>query len=293
MPMQQRWISRWLASSLVSLALLAGGARAQQKYRLRQMEQAGDFSQVEGEMDMTLDMRVTAGDQVVPGLKFTNRELEKYTEEILSVDRQGASGLRRVYSVARSTETDPSGAAKQQVSSLQGKTVGIRRRSGKVVVTSTPGSLSPEDRKSLLDDLDNDAAAFFPNRNVGPGDEWAVDPKMARRIFDDVESASIRCRFEEVTRYSGRECARIRMAIDLKGQPEGMPGQLTMKLAGDGYYALDLERPIALDLGGTITMQGKSKENGVDVIYTGDGTFRAKESVQWVKIAGKPVAREP
>lgn len=289
--MQQRLAGRWLAFGLTVVTLVAAGAAAQQKYRLRSVYRAGDFSQVESELDMALDMRVTAGEQVVPSLRFTNRELEKYTEEILTTDKRGASGLRRVYAVARSTETDPTGATKKQVSSLQGKTVAIRRQGGKVVITSTPGKLSPEDRKPLLDDLDNDEAAFFPDRDVAPGDEWTVDPKRAARLFDDVQSAAIRCRFEEVTRYAGRECARIRMAVDLIGQPEGMPGQLTMKLAGDGYYALDLERPLALDLGGTITLQGKSKENGVDVVYTGDGTFKARETVRWVKIGGKPVAQ--
>jgi hypothetical protein len=290
--MQQRLAGRWLALALVSLALLVAAATAQQKYRLRGIDQVGDLSHVESEMEMTLAMQVKAGNQTVPSLQFANRELEKYSEQILAVDRKGKSGLRRVYAVALSVETDPSGARKEKVSSLQGKTVAVRRRGGKVVVTCTPGKLSPEDQKPLLDDLDNDEAAFFPDRDVAPGDEWTVDPKMASRIFDDVQSAAIRCRFEEVTEHGGHECARLRMAIDLKGQPEGMPGQLTMKLAGDGYYALDLDRPLTLDLAGTITMQGKSKENGVDVIYTGDGTFKAKETIQWLKIGGKPVARK-
>jgi hypothetical protein len=287
--MQQRSTGRWLTVGLAAVTILAAGAGAQQKYRLRSVEQVGDLSRFESAMEMSIDMKLRAGDQPVPGLKFGNREVETYSEEILSVDPKGPSGLRRVYSVSRSTETDPTGVAKEKVSSLQGKTVAIRRRGGKVVVTSTPGKLAPEDQKPLLDDLDNDEAALFPNRDVAPGDEWTVDPRMAARIFDGVETAAVRCRFEEVTEYAGHQCARLRLAIDLVGHLEGMPGLLTMKLAGDGYYALDLERPLALDLAGTFTMEGKSTENGTTVVYTGDGTFRAKETTQWLKIGGKPI----
>src|SRR5262245_1523884 len=110
--MQRQPMVQRCAWSLAVVILSGAVALAQQKHRLKDVDLPGDLSSVESTLEMTLDVQAQSGGQTFPTLKFVNNQVEKYTEEVLTTDKRGASGVRRVYSVSRSEDTDPSGARK-------------------------------------------------------------------------------------------------------------------------------------------------------------------------------------
>ena len=278
---------------LVSMLLLASaGAQEPEKVRLKYASASGDRHVSEGGMEMQFDIHVTAGEQDVPVIKTASSEQEKYTQDVLGVDGRGRpTGIRRAYSVSRKSDTEPGADPKVRVTSLQGKTVAVRRTGGKVTVTTSGGKLAPEDHKSMLSVLDHPEQEFFPERDLGPGDEWQVDPKIARTIFKGGDStAQIRCKWEETVEYAGHRCARISIQMDIQGMPADSPGPLTMKLAGSLYHALDLGRMISIDFAGPIEMTGEKTENGVVYKFKGDGTMRIRESRRWLRVDGKTLA---
>ena len=61
---------------------------------------------------------------------------------------------------------------------------------------------------------------------------------------------ALKCRFLEVVRHAGRQCAHLQVTFEINSQPEGSPGSITMKLSGDLYEPLDLKRSLARSLPG-------------------------------------------
>lgn len=272
------------------LIFASAGAQAPQKVRLKYASASGDRHVSEGGMEMQFDIHVKAGDQEVPVVKTASSELEKYTQDVLGVDGKGRpTGIRRVYSVSRKSDTEPGAEAKERVTSLQGKTVAVRRAGGKVTVTSSGGKLHPDDHKSMLSVMDHPEQEFFPDRELGPGDEWQVDPKIARTMFKGEGTAQIRCKWEETVEHAGHRCARISVEMDIQAMPMDSPGPITMKLAGNLHHALDLGRMLSIDFAGPIMMTGEKTENGVAYKFKGDGTMRIRETRRWLRVDGKPV----
>lgn len=280
------------AICLTALVLAASaGAQPAEKVRMKYVAATGDRHVSEGGMEMQFDIHVTAGEQEFPVVKSGSSEQEKYTQDVLGVDARGrATGIRRAYSVSRKSETEPGGEAKERVTSFQGKTVAVRRAGGKVTVTSSGGKLHPDDHKSMLSALDHPEQEFFPDRDLGPGDEWQVDPKVARTVFKGEAAAQIQCKFEEIVEFAGHRCARISVEMDIQGMPKDSPGPITMKLAGSLYHALDLHRMLSVDFAGPVTMVGEKTENGVVYKFKGDGSMRIRETRRWLRVDGKPVA---
>jgi len=279
-------------SLLLSVSLLATGAvYAQQKQQLREVVAVGDTAVVESSLDLNLQVGGTAGELEIPPLKFASREREKYTQAVLAAGKEGATAIRRVYEISRGVETDPTGRQEVKTSSLQGKTVVVKRVGGKVVVTPAKGKLSAEDHKNLLSALDDSGLDFYPENEVTPGEEWTLNPQLAMGILPGADKATVKGRFEEVMPYAGRSCARIHMTVMVEGTNEEFGGTLTMNLTGDVYLALDIQRTIAMELSGPVTLKGESKQEGQVIALNGDGRMTVKERRQWLKLAGKPVPK--
>jgi hypothetical protein len=281
---------KWLAVCLAAGAAATTAALGQQAYRLRDTYRPGDLSHVDTSMDMTMSIQATANGEQAPLLFFGRRDREKYSEQVLAVDSRGPSGVRRTYTVARGVDTDPNGSERKKVYSLQGKTVVLRRKGDQTAVSVTRGKISAEDQKSLQRSLKQSDMDMFPDRDVAPGEEWLVDPQVMSAAVEGMDKAEIRCRFQEIVPFAGRQCARVQVTMEMAGQPAGVPGPMTVKLSGDAYHALDLKRTIAVELSGPITMTGQKSENGLNIRFTGEGTMRLKETRRWLKVAGKPVA---
>lgn len=281
---------RSLVFTLAVTAATTAPAFAQQKYRFRAALSAGDLSAVDSTMDLSLSTQVSANGAQAAELTFVKREHEKFSEEILAADPAGPSRIRRVYTLSRGLETDPDGKEKRIVSSLQGRTVTVQRRGGQVVVSCAQGRLAPADRKSVMKALDQFDSRFFPDRDLAPGDEWTVDPQQWSDSFEGMSKVQVQCKFQDVVPYEGHPCAQIHITMDMSGQPAGTPAPMTMRLAGELYFATDLQRTLSIALSGPVNMSAQSRENGVALTIAGEGTMRLNESRRWLKTGSKPVA---
>src|SRR5437660_1591436 len=119
----------WLIPGLAAVLMAGSAALGQQKYRLHGVSTPGDLCTVDSSTDLSLMLTINVpnngqGDQQLP---FSERQRACYREKVLAVDQKGVSALRRTYTVARSVATDPYLNKTTKVSSLQGKTVTVRR----------------------------------------------------------------------------------------------------------------------------------------------------------------------
>jgi hypothetical protein len=292
---------------VLTLCLLAGAvataAPAPRKYRLKETAAAGDRSTVEDRLQMSVTMRVQLPDrdgvtliaQEPPDLRFSTREFTKYTEAVLAIDKEGPTSVRRVYSAKRSVETDPGGNEEVKVSSLQGKTITIRRSGQKISVTPAAGRVAEEDRKELSEELDSPDVDFFPRHPVAPGDDWTVDPKAAATLFKGAERASMTGKFVEVVSYRGLRCARIGIHVEAAGSfgEEKEPMAMVMTLQGSIHHALEINRTVSIDMAGPVTVSSRLEEGGTSLKLSGEGTMRATLLHHWEKVGGQVVRRQP
>lgn len=279
----------WMAACL----LCAASVLAQQKQRLQDRSVVGDCFVVKSNFDMDMTLKSTAGEQELPSLKFASQEREKYTEEVLAAEGGKTSAFRRVYTQSRSVETDPNGEKKETTSPLQGKTVTVRRVGGKATVTATTGKLDEASQKSLIEDLEQGSMDFFPDREIGPGDEWEVDSGAVTKLFEGAEKATIKGRFVDEVQFEGHPCVRVHVTMDLQIKSPDMPVPAQLKLEGDLHHATDIQRTVSMEVSGPLTIQGETKENGAVITFTGEGTMRMKMTQQWLKAGGKPVGPKP
>ncbi len=287
--MSHRSAGRWLAIFLALAALAGPAARGEQKIRLRDVDAAGDRCVIDGSVDLNLMLTIAAPGQDAAKLPLNSRQREKYSEETLAVGPQGTGAVRRVYTIARAVTLNPSLQEKRSVSPLQGKTITIRRRNGKVSVTVSPGQLDQRDRAVLAKALDHSDQEFFPDRDVAVGEEWPVDARLVSQIFPEVQKAEVKYQLQEVVPFAGHRCARVHVTMEVTGQPSGMPVPMTIKLSGDLYHALDLKRTLSTELSGPVTVQGELPQNGIRVNMSGEGTMKIKEVRHWVKVRGQAV----
>jgi hypothetical protein len=271
----------------------AAGSQAQEpaeKYRLTSVSQVGDVVVHEVQRTLDLDVTGTAGETTLGTFRFASDEVERYREEVLSVDAQGQpTGLRRTYAISKSSETNPDGT-KEEVSSKQGKAIAIRRKNGKTVVTTAGGKLSADDLADLQDELDP-GPELLPRRPVGVGETWTVNlTKQALASMKGLEVGSLKGRLQEIVDYGGRRCARVHLVMALSGHPSAQKGmRMTATLEGDEYFALDLQRELGGGGTGPLTCSGSIQQNGATIKLKGTGTLEMRDLHQWIKIGGQPV----
>jgi hypothetical protein len=278
------------ASMAVLLALLAAGTGALggQAYRLKDGSAAGDVYTSDDTQQMDMNITAIAEGIEVPDLKFSMREREKYTETSLYERGQDWS-IRRTYSIKRSFETTPDLEQKNEVSSLQGMTVTITSKAGKITITPAKGKLAAKDRQELLEELnDPEEMEFYPDRPVAVGEEWTITP----RKLGPFTKAEVKARFEEVIQFAGLRCARVSVAMTGELQAADFPGTATVEVKGSVYHALDLHRDVAYTMAGPFKIEGKQEQDGRTIEMRGTGTAAMKLTRVWLKVAGKPVQRK-
>ncbi len=284
-------ITGWLVLCLAPGIVAGAAAYGQQKYKLRHTAAAGDVCTVDSNTDLSLMLTVSApgSDQGEQQLPFSERRRQSYREKVMAVDQKGPTVVRRTYTIARSVTTDPYLHETTKVSSLQGKTVTLRRVGNQVTVAAERGKLAAEDEKSLARELSHSEMEFFPDRDVAPGEEWPIDPHLLLAMFPGVDKADAQYRFQQVVPFAGHPCAQIHVTVEVQGEAPGTGVPMTIKLAGELYRALDLKRTVAEDESGPITVSGTKAENGVTARISGQGTLRVRETHRWVTIDGRPV----
>src|SRR5262249_4996220 len=138
--MKRPLAAHWPLLCLVLAATAGSGGWAQQKYRLRDAEAAGDVAVVEGSQIIRMKLRVAPGGEEAREQSFGSVQTELYHQRVLTLGPNGAKTEQRAYAVSRTTEMGPKGDD-VKVTSLQGKTVTIRRAGGKVTITPEKGRL--------------------------------------------------------------------------------------------------------------------------------------------------------
>ena len=154
----------------------------------------------------------------------------------------------------------------------------------KVVVAPNKGKLSAEDETTLREKLTKESPPIFPNRPVGPGDEWTLDPAAAKRLFTGAESVSAKIKFVEILPYQGHRCAKLAFAVDVGGHIGNGPVKMRMKLDITGYFAMDTQRGLVLDGGGPITGDGEVDQGGTKIKMSAQGTFKATQTTKWLAV---------
>src|SRR5262249_6913102 len=184
--------------TLLALAALSAAAAAPEpKYRLREVSAVGDLVEKTSRLPVSLRLKAP------PGRKHSTMaaeggEYEKYREEVLAVDDRGKPvAVRRTYLLKRSVDLGWPVGDRGRASSLQGKTVEIRREDDQVVVTALKGKISDADRRELAGAVDDANLRLLPDRDLGPGDEWTVEPARARALFRGATGATLKCRLQD------------------------------------------------------------------------------------------------
>lgn len=270
-----------LAAPLLTAAAVR--AQAPKPILLKEASAVGDVAVVETNFTMEMDGKVSMGEQSFP-FDMVSRQNQRYREERLS------NGFRRTYAVASQYDKNPDGE-KTRVSSLQGKTVAVRRVKGKVVVTVDKGKLDAEDRAEVADDLDSphSSLGFFPAKPLLVGEEWTLDAKALRETFGKSlgkgGKAELRGRLEELTTRDGKPVARVTVKLHLERNPPGEP-KMTLDLQGEMIHRTDIQRVVSADLAGTTTASGGDGALRME----GEGTAVMKWRFKPIKIGGKAVA---
>lgn len=247
---------------------------------------AGDAADVSTDFTMAMEVKVKRGEETGPTSTMTSRQSQRYREEILVRGAKGTTALRRTYSVARESEKNPDGE-KNTVSSLQGKTITLKKVGGKTVISVNKGQLQKKDREEVSNDLDSDQMPFFPPHPVAIGEEWEVDTKKLGRLFHDLGKsgkAEAHGRLDELTEKDGHPIARVHLTLHVERQTGDEP-RMVMDLQGDLIHRTDLQRTLSVDAAGPLTFKGQA--NGFD--FDGQGTAEMKWRFKPVKLAGKLV----
>lgn len=261
-----------------------------QKYRFPTPAAVGDTRTVDDVLEMQFEVVVTIDGQETIS-RFSKRSREAYTEEILGAVRGKRTVVRRKYTAHREAETGPNGESKIKVSSLQGKTVTIRINGRKVVVTADKGKLASADVKKLQVRFGSgdSASEFLPDRELAPGEEWILAPEVVAKTFAGMGKGDVKGRFERIFDESGRSLAEFGLVLELEGSGGGSPVPISMKGNGQAFYDLTHKRELGARFSGPIVMDGEVEQDGKKVRITGSGTVDGRQTVRWLKVAGKAV----
>jgi len=264
-----------------------------EKYLLRHVHAIGDVVEENSSMNMTLTVNASLPKQKLPPFKFSNSSHERLREEVLAVTPKGdIDGVRRTYTINRKTDTEQGKAPQVIVSSLEGKTVAVRRQNGRTVVTLAKGNLAAKDRADLMKSFGKQNLSFFPAHKVAVGEEWKVPAQTAKAIFDGGDSASATGKLLEFVTYENHRCARIRITFDVAMKLENSPHKMTMTLSGDLYHSMDIERAISMQADGTIKMSGTEYVKEGKLTMFGTGAVKMAMTYDWLKVGGKSIVTE-
>ena len=289
--------------ALLSLALLSSSQLFAQeqtkKYRFNEDHVLGDVFVREINLSEGTDVMAVRSDQQTLGpLTDVHRHHLKYKESILAADTQGPSSVRRVYLTARAQDTKEMGgtpASTTQV--LQGKTVLAQRKGGKLVITSVTANgakavkLPAAALREITEDLQADAARYFPDRELSKGEEWSTPLPGLEKILSTTSRMECNGRVEEESTFKGHPCVRVSVTADIAGKSSG--GDVTLSLGGDIFYALDMQRIIQSKLSGPVTFKKTEMQGGMEIKLDGQGVLDYTDTVQYLQVAGKPAPGAP
>jgi hypothetical protein len=288
--MEHQRLARVVGVVFLMSAMAGAGAQPCGRYSLRQWIAVGDRQLWESTGEVSLTLTARSGGQETPLAKASNRFQDKYREDVLAARSGAVTALRHHCLLSRTLATDPEGNPVSDPSSLQGKTFTVARLGASVVIRPAGAAISAEDRAQLVRALQEVRIPFLPERDAALGDEWTIPASRVKIFFPQARAGTMKARFEEITRCAGRRCARIHLEGELELAIDGVPAPVKADLTGELYHALDIHRPVALEFSGPLTVNSPAEQDGHPTTLTGEGQMTAKVTIQWEKLAGKPVA---
>ena len=270
--------------------LLATAALAQQqKYRLRDRAARGDVAVVDSTGEFVLDLNISIEGQDPQQMRIASYDQERYTEEVLAVVKGVPTALRRKYAIKRTREEDSTEGPTTTTSALQGKTVVVRWRNGKAVITGVQ-NLTADERKELSAAVSPDEDTGWPQQPLAIGQEWELDDDAAAARYGFPPGlGEFKCRLIDVVKYGGHRAAKIGITGQLTmPDPEGS-GEMNFQVRGTAFQSLQTDRPLSLVASGPVIVKSDTIEDGKKVQVRGTGKLQFKETVRWTRIGGKPV----
>jgi hypothetical protein len=276
-----------LASCTLLLTAGAGAQQPQEKYTIVDTAAEGDVYAFESGWQVEVDTQSSLNDEPSHSDHLIRSSRTRYAGRVLGTDGPLPFALRRYYAIARSYSRLPGGADRVATSSLQGKTITLRRIGEKIAVTPNRGRLNPRDRTRLVRELADPRDPVIPDREVAIGESWTVDPEGVGRYFPGASHADMRVTLREVKPLAGRLCALLHLTVGLESKFGGLP--MKAQLEGDLTYALDLRRSLSLTLRGPVTVDWEKEAAGRRIHVKGEGTALVEQRYEWRKLAGAPV----
>jgi hypothetical protein len=285
------------ASTALLAFLLVGGVGAAKavgaadRYRFEPRVSVGDVYEVTARR--TQNVKIPAapeGDEAATGFVMTSET--KTLREVLAERAGQATELRLTFLVAGMETTAADGKKLGMSLPNAGRTFLLRKKNGKVVVTSADGKVDKATRQGFSNTLDLAGPIRFPKVELAVGDDWDV-PGEENATTGTVERTQ--AKFTGVTEEQGEPRARIQISkstIISSGLP--IPGvssfSMTTRLEGHLQYSARRQRPIEMTLVGPTQMTGTTMKDGKEFPFTTSGETRETYEEKWIKIAGKPVA---
>ena len=187
-----------------------------------------------------------------------------HVDKITAAGAEGVSGVEST--IKEETEKQSvtmngqaQGGEKQEP--LHGVTLLSSKAGGKWTNQLKDGQPTAEQSKALAKIKYFESDEFYEDRPVAVGQSWTVPPERIAKAMSDSVSGNVtgamKCKFERIEAYDGRQCAVIAIEMKITGDLSDQPGTtMTMDLKGTIFRALDLNYDAKVDLTGTMTMEG-------------------------------------
>ena len=284
-------------TSTVLLAFLlvgaVSGARAvvaADRYRFQPRVSVGDVYEVTARQTQSINIPVgLEADETSTEIEVTVET--KTRREVLAEVGGKATELRFTYLVAGMETAAPDGEKYGISLPNAGRTFLLKKKNGKVSVTSEDGKVDKATRKSFSDTLDLAGPIRFPNVELAVGDDWDV-PGGPNAASGTLERTS--AKYLGITEEQGEPRARVEISkSSIISSGITIPGvskfTIDSRMEGELHYSPRRHRPIEMTLEGPLNMNGTIMKDGKEAPFTASGEARETYEEKWIKIAGKPV----
>jgi hypothetical protein len=222
---------RILGTFIVALGIIRS-SRAQ-NYELMENPKAGDCRQIQLEMHLSGEMRVTKDSKPMP-LKMAADASHAFTERVLVCGSNAiVQKAARVYEAAKATISIGEDRYKKTLRSERRLLV-AQHQEGQTIVYSPAGPLTKEELELTSEHFDTlTLAGLLPGRPVKIGDSWKVANEVTQALchFEGLTSQDLTCKLEEVKDNAAR--------ISFAGSAAGIDLGALAKVTIQGTYRFD------------------------------------------------------
>jgi hypothetical protein len=273
--------------SAAVLAVFAANLHAQDKVKLEVRAKKGDkYTHSAAESNDGKIHISIAGQEIDQEVK--EREVRKYTDEILEVEGNEPTRIRRKHvewsqSKAAPGEAEPTKTDK----ALAGKTIVLKKAGDKTEYEGAEGIPAAELKKNRL--RPEALLLNLPAEPVAIGATWTIDEKKLKEDFGDdgeggMELVGIKAtgKLEKIEDHKGVRCAVLLIDIDGDGTIMGQKEmKLKLKLKAWIWLALESGRPLTMKGDGTGDLLGELEQDGNKIKMKGKFVFKTEGDIKY------------